>query len=208
MDDREIISCFAADLLNDCISSDSIFGFTDDDSADNLDDNSLNGKVVALYYSAKRFARSAEITAGLVKKYKEIKSYGHPFEIIFISGDSSEEEAVDHFSDQPWKMLQYDDEYANNGFKDLFELSDKPVLVLLDENCRLLSTDGLNVLWNTEFNHIRLFMWELETMPEEVFPCLHDKVAMPRFAPSPAQFDSLGPLILQPQARYLQVQSA
>lgn len=61
--------------------------------------DSLNGKVVGLYFSAHWCPPCRAFTPQLAKKYKEIQASGKAFEIIFISSDSDEHAAAEYFSE-------------------------------------------------------------------------------------------------------------
>jgi hypothetical protein len=164
--EREIISCFAADLMMDCIESCCFVQKNEAGEVEDMDVETLEGRILGIYYSASHLQGSGPIHERLAQKYNEIVGAGHQFEIIFVSGDDTEEESEEFSRRHPWKLLKFDEEYANNGFKDLFEFGSKPAMVLLDEHFRLLTNDGINVLETHEFSFIRYFLWDIDSIPE------------------------------------------
>lgn len=107
---------------------------------------SLQGKIIGLYFSAHWCPPCRGFTPVLKKRYLELKEQNFPFEIIFISSDSSEAEGLEYFSEMPWKMLDYKNKSVKNELSKLFEVSGIPSLILLDETGQLISKNGRSIV--------------------------------------------------------------
>lgn len=104
---------------------------------------SLTGKYIAFYFSAHWCGPCRGFTPDLVKAYTALA--GNPFEIVFASSDSTEEEFQEYFGTMPWLAFPYEDpriEYLNS----LFEVEGIPTLVLVGPNGQVLRTDLREVI--------------------------------------------------------------
>jgi nucleoredoxin len=147
----------ASTILNECLASNGVLAKGDGDALVPLSKESLEGKIVGLYFSAHWCPPCRRLTPLLAEKYAEIVGAGHQFEIIFVSADRSEAEAHEYFKTHPWKMLSFSSDEANGALNDMFEVSGIPHLVLLDENFQLLTQNGVEAIMSSDFSRIRTF---------------------------------------------------
>lgn len=120
----------------------------------------LDGKVVGIYFSAHWCPPCRSFTPRLAEKYKEIIKAGHPFEIVFVSSDRSEDECMKYFQEMPWKLLDYKArDIKDNLSQPLigFGVQGIPTLVLLDENGELITKDGRSAIMTTPFEKFKTF---------------------------------------------------
>ena len=90
-------------------------------------------------------------TPALVAKYEEMVKAGHEFEVIFVSVDESEEEALDYFDRMPWKMIDFNNRDVQSQLVEKFKVRTIPTLVLLDGSGNLITTEGREVVFEYEF---------------------------------------------------------
>jgi nucleoredoxin len=102
----------------------------------------------------------------LCDKYKEILEQGNKFQIIFVSADQDEGAAKDYYADMPWSMLDFDDQETKDAFDEVFNVEGIPTLVLLEENGKLITTDGSEAILTCPFENISKFA-ELKRVEEE-----------------------------------------
>lgn len=122
-----------------------------DKAGNSVDPLSLQGNIVGLYFSAHWCGPCRAFTPALKKKYEEVRAAGHPFEIIFISSDHEQDQAMSYFEHMPWTMLAYDCEDIKRTMRDRYEVEGIPTLVLLDKKGDLLTTDGRSRVLSTPF---------------------------------------------------------
>ena len=67
-------------------------------------DESLGGAVVGLYFSAHWCAPCRAFTPLLASLYNRLNDRNVPFEVVFVSSDSNEEEWMSYFTSMPWKV--------------------------------------------------------------------------------------------------------
>lgn len=140
-----------ANLLNK--SKDAEFGKTDTSSA-------LNGKVVGLYYSSHSCGPCRAFTPKLAKIYNKLKQEGQPFEIVFVSEDSSREEFIEYYKSMPdWFAAELSaiprlEEYSGNGI---------PQLILFDENGKVSTDKGRYRILDESIS----FPWKTESSTEK-----------------------------------------
>jgi nucleoredoxin len=105
--------------------------------------STLDGKLVALYFSASWCRPCVMFTPVLTQKYNEIKASedADKLEVIFISADQSEEEANHYYEKMPWKRLAYDQDKISE-LMTRYEVDGFPTVVLLDIDGTVLSNDA------------------------------------------------------------------
>ena len=146
------------DILNTAISSEKLLEKGEsDESLRPIAAESLSGKVVGLYFSAHWCPPCRAFTPHLAQKYKELVEAGSPFEIIFISSDSSEAEALEYFSEMPWKMLDYQSRKEKDQLSKAYAVSGIPSLVLVDESLQLITLNGRAAIMSCEFDKLKSY---------------------------------------------------
>jgi nucleoredoxin len=147
----------AAEILGEAFASHGVIE-KDGDGIRPVSRASIEGKIVGLYFSAHWCPPCRRLTPLLGEKYKELVAAGQNLEIIFVSADRSEKDALGYFAEQPWKMLSFDQEDANGALNDLFEVNGIPHLVLLDENLELITQEGIELIMTIQdFSRIKHF---------------------------------------------------
>lgn len=116
-----------------------------------LPTSSFDGKILGLYFSAHWCGPCRSFTPNLAEKYNEITAQGHPFEIVFISADENEEEALDYFKSMPWKMLAFSNREAEDALSKKYQIRGIPTLVLLDADRNVLAKEGRDLILETPF---------------------------------------------------------
>ncbi|KAE9454100.1 hypothetical protein C3L33_13999, partial [Rhododendron williamsianum] len=131
---RSILSCSDRDFL--------IRNNDDQVKIDNL-----KGKKVGLYFSASwwRFTPCRQFTPNLVEVYNELSPKGD-FEIVFVSADEDDEAFKDYFSTMPWLAIPFSDSNTRDRLDELFKKMGIPYLVILDENGKVMTEDGVEFI--------------------------------------------------------------
>jgi len=109
------------------------------------------GKRVGLYFSAHWCPPCRGFTPLLAEKYKEIKAEYPEFEIIFVSSDRSSDDAEQYFSEQPWKMLDFQHRDIKMNLSKAFDVSGIPCLVLLNEKGEVITKEGRRIAMQTPY---------------------------------------------------------
>lgn len=114
----------------------------------------LNSKVVGIYFSAHWCGPCRQFTPMLIEFYKNFKSMDAPFEIIFVSSDSSQQEFNNYYKDMPWLAIPFGDErieLLNNAY----EIQGIPTLILVNpQTGEMLSADGRELIMEGGENQI------------------------------------------------------
>lgn len=79
---------------------------------------------------------------------KAIKDSGKAFEIVFVSSDRDEASFNEYYGEMPWLSLPFAARDRKAALSKKFKVSGIPTLVLLDEEGKVLTTDGRSVLSN------------------------------------------------------------
>ncbi|XP_044490323.1 probable nucleoredoxin 1 isoform X1 [Mangifera indica] len=106
---------------------------------------SLKGKKVGLYFSASWCGPCKRFTPALVEFYDELSSKGD-LEVVFVSGDEDEEAFKGYFSKMPWLAIPFSDSETRDRLDELFKVSGVPYLVILDENGKVLTDSGVEII--------------------------------------------------------------
>lgn len=108
----------------------------------------LQGKVVALYFSAHWCPPCRGFTPMLKAFYENIKSKGLPFEIIFVSSDKSESEASQYFQNDhgDWLMLEL---RQKGDVADKFKIQGIPTLIVIDSSGKPVAPDARDQVAST-----------------------------------------------------------
>ncbi|KAI8528274.1 hypothetical protein RHMOL_Rhmol12G0137400 [Rhododendron molle] len=129
---RSILSCSDRDFL--------IRNNDDQVKIDNL-----KGKKVGLYFSASWCGPCRQFTPNLVEVYNELSPKGD-FEIVFVSADEDDEAFKGYFSKMPWLAIPFFDSNTRDRLDELFKVMGIPYLVILDENGKVMTEDGVEFI--------------------------------------------------------------
>ncbi|KAK9751043.1 hypothetical protein RND81_02G237600 [Saponaria officinalis] len=110
----------------------------------------LKRKKVGLYFSASWCGQCRHFTPTLVEVYDDILSRTNDFEIVFITSDEDNESFEEYFSKMTWLAVPFSDIETCDDLEKLFNVKGTPHLVVLDENGKLLTEDGVNIIRDYE----------------------------------------------------------
>lgn len=105
----------------------------------------LKGKKTGLYFSASWCGPCRRFTPKLVELYNELSSKGD-FEIVFVSADEDNEAFEGYFSKMPWLSVPFSNSEIRDKLDDLFKVRGIPHLVLLDQDGRVSTEDGVQII--------------------------------------------------------------
>lgn len=104
---------------------------------------SLQGKKLALYFSAHWCPPCRGFTPDLVKLYDTMKASGRDdFEFIFVSSDRDENAFKEYHGEMPWLALPYANRKGKEALSTMFKVEGIPSLVTIDENGFTITTDA------------------------------------------------------------------
>ena len=103
--------------------------------------DALDGKHLALYFSARWCSPCKRFTSELAKTYAAIKAKRDDFEIVFVSADKDDKSFRDYFKQMPWLALPFDKERCE-ALSSLLGVEDLPGLVVLDPQGNVITVEG------------------------------------------------------------------
>ena len=103
---------------------------------------SLQGGVVALYFSAGWCPPCKGFTPQFRKVYDHVKSKNRAFDVVFVSSDRDENSFREYFSTMPWHALPFSDRPRQQQLSTMFGVRGIPAVVLLDASGRLLDSNA------------------------------------------------------------------
>ncbi|CAF4033577.1 unnamed protein product, partial [Rotaria sp. Silwood1] len=104
----------------------------------------LNGKTVALYFSAHWCPPCRNFTPKLAKIFKELnKEVKDKLDIVFISWDEDQAAFDEYFKEMPWKAVPFSDRDRSNTLGEKFNVNGIPSLVVLSSTCEKITSDGV-----------------------------------------------------------------
>merc|ERR1711988_384788 len=81
---------------------------------DSVEHGELDGKILAIYFSAHWCPPCRGFTPQLVETYKKLQAQGKPFEIIFASSDRDMAAFTEYFAEMPWLAIPQGDARKND----------------------------------------------------------------------------------------------
>ncbi|XP_071790233.1 nucleoredoxin-like [Asterias amurensis] len=105
----------------------------------------LKGKVLGLYFSAHWCGPCRGFTPQLVKSYNKMKEDGKNLEMVFCSSDRDEASFMEYFKEMPWLALPFGDK-RKTALSRMFSVQGIPTLVFIDENLKLITTNGRSAI--------------------------------------------------------------
>jgi len=105
--------------------------------------DALSGKVVALYFSAHWCPPCKAFTPVLRQFYEQLRGNGKDIEIIFVSGDRTEEEFKDYFSNDhgDWLAVEYSAK-ERMSLSEHYKVQGIPTLIVVDGSGRNVVPDA------------------------------------------------------------------
>ncbi|KAJ4707589.1 Thioredoxin, nucleoredoxin [Melia azedarach] len=107
----------------------------------------FKGKKIGLYFSASWCGPCHRFTPILTEVYNELSPNPESdFEVIFVSGDKDDASFNAYFSKMPWLAIPFSDSETRTRLDEKFSVTGIPHLVILDENGKVLSNDGVEII--------------------------------------------------------------
>jgi nucleoredoxin len=109
-----------------------------------IDTATLEGKTLMIYFSAHWCPPCRGFTPKLAQFYKNLRDAGRTdFEIVFVSGDRSEEEFDSYYKEShPWLALPWAASKANKALNKHFKVEGIPSLCVVDSEGCTITTEG------------------------------------------------------------------
>jgi len=140
-----------------------LFGDTLYRRSDKVETNSaLNGKTVAIYFSAHWCPPCRGFTPKLVEFYNNHKDTKN-FEVVFVSGDNDAEQFQEYYLEMPWLAVAYGSEIIGK-LNDKYEVQGIPSLVILDAQGEIITRKGRQQV--TADPNAKSFPWIPKTYSE------------------------------------------
>ncbi|CAF3901886.1 unnamed protein product, partial [Rotaria sp. Silwood1] len=106
--------------------------------------NQLDGKTIALYFSAHWCPPCRNFTPKLAEIFKETHNeLKDKFDIVFISCDEDQSSFDEYFKEMPWKALPFSDGNSSTILGEKFNVEGIPALVVLSPTCDKITADGV-----------------------------------------------------------------
>ena len=94
----------------------------------------LQGKVVAIYFSAGWCQPCKAFTPQLIQVYSKLKiADGKDFEIVLVSADRSQEAFNDYFGKMPWLAVDFADAETRSALSSAVGVQGIPMLAIFNE---------------------------------------------------------------------------
>jgi nucleoredoxin len=119
-----------------------------------VDPKTLEGKVVAFYFSAHWCPPCRAFTPLLAEVYNTAKQMGLNFEVVFVSSDSDEDGFNEYYGSQPWMSIKYDNEDERSNLGQVFGVQGIPSLQIV-KNGKLLTKDGRGAIMSNKIAAIQ-----------------------------------------------------
>jgi nucleoredoxin len=104
--------------------------------------SSLDGKVLAIYFSAHWCPPCRGFTPQLAEQYKKMQEAGLPIEVLFVSSDRDEKGFDEYYAEMPWAAMPFKERALKEELSDYFKVEGIPSLVILDKDRSVISTNG------------------------------------------------------------------
>lgn len=103
----------------------------------------LNGKTIALYFSASWCPPCRAFTPRLVELAEKLQSEGKPFEIVLVGCDQTEQKALDYMKSHsmPGYLIPPEAD-SNRALSKRYHVTGIPYLVIIDDNGDTLDASG------------------------------------------------------------------
>ena len=130
-----------------------------------VDIDYLDGKLVALYFSAKWCAPCRKFTPLLIKYRNENRD---DFEVVLVSSDRKVEQQQEYMkkADMPWPAVPFNSPAANK-LKKLNTKRSIPTLIIMDKDGEQITSTGRNLVTN----NVAVDRIKAGTMEKENYTC-------------------------------------
>ena len=110
-----------------------------------------NTKYVAFYFSAHWCPPCRRFTPKLVEFYNLVNKDEKHFEVIFVSGDRTNDEFVKYYDTMPWLALPLTETDRNSNLQDQFGVQGIPMLIVINTHTGGIYTDARSSVqdWET-----------------------------------------------------------
>jgi len=106
-------------------------GLSTDDEIVLLPTKDLDEKYILLYFASHLDALSQEFTPWLVKAYNILKNKREDFELIFVSGDASEESYDTFLKETSFCAIPFEETEARENLETRLDITSYPTLIML-----------------------------------------------------------------------------
>lgn len=110
-----------------------------------VDAEQLKGKYLGIYFSAHWCPPCRGFTPVLRKTYNQLKSEGQPFEVIFVSSDSSVHDFNEYYDSMPWLAVDFKSN-TRQQLGNFFGVSSIPTLIMIDPEGNMINRNGRNAV--------------------------------------------------------------
>ncbi|XP_002965590.2 probable nucleoredoxin 1 [Selaginella moellendorffii] len=107
---------------------------------------SLEGKIVALYFSGHWCGPCRSFTPVLARLYKQLKDKGEEFEVVFVSADNDEDAFEEYHKEMPWLAIPFSDSKTRKQLDRIFDIGGIPSLVVLGKDGKTVHTDAVQLV--------------------------------------------------------------
>ncbi|CAF5031509.1 unnamed protein product, partial [Rotaria sp. Silwood1] len=112
--------------------------------SDKMSTDQLNGKTVALYFSAHWCPPCRDFTPKLAEIFKESHNeLKDKFDIVFISYDNDQSSFDKYYKEMPWKALPYSDRDRLKTLSEKFNAKIVPALIVLSPTGDKITSNGV-----------------------------------------------------------------
>ncbi|CAB3406087.1 unnamed protein product [Caenorhabditis bovis] len=103
----------------------------------------LQGKVVALYFSAGWCPPCKQFTPKLVRFYSNLKAAGKPIEVVFFSRDRTKEDLEENFTEKhaDWLAVKFGDPIMAK-YQTKYEIKTIPVVRVINAAGKMVVAEG------------------------------------------------------------------
>lgn len=102
----------------------------------------LQGKHIAVYFSAHWCPPCRTFTPKLIETYKKMKAKGVEFEIIFASSDKEQKQFDEYYAEMPWLAIPYSDRARKQALSQKFGVTGIPALVIMDKDMKVINPNA------------------------------------------------------------------
>ncbi|CAF2584474.1 unnamed protein product [Rotaria sp. Silwood2] len=115
------------------------------DESSLISTNQLDGKTVALYFSAHWCPPCRNFTPKLAKVFNEVNDeIKNKLDIVFVSCDENQEGFNEYFKDMPWKALPFSNRDRSKILGEKFDVDGIPCLIVLSPSLEIIALDGVS----------------------------------------------------------------